>query len=776
MTPQPSRPPEPQRIVDSAAASTSRPVPYPRPGAGDQAPNIVMVVLDDVGFAQLGCFGAGIETPRIDEVAAAGLRYHRFHVTAVCSSTRAALLTGRNHHAVGMGVTQEAALGFPGYTGRIPDSAASMARLLRDSGYNTMAVGKWHLTPRTEYSAAGPFQRWPLGLGFERYYGFLGAETSQWSPELVRDNTHVEAPATPEEGYHLTEDLVDQTIRMIQDQQQAESRKPFFAYLATGAAHAPHQVAPEWVEPYRGRFDQGWEAYRDEVFARQVAAGVVPADTVLTPRPSWVPEWSTLSADERRLYARYMEVFAGFMTHTDHHLGRLFDHLEERGIADDTIVMIMSDNGASAEGGPTGTVNEAAGWLGLQGDAASALERIDDLGGHDASNHYPWGWAWAGNTPLRLWKRYAWLGGVRVPLVLRWGSRVPDPGGVRRQFTHAVDVLPTILEAAGVELPASVGGVDQQPLDGSSFLASITEPEAPEHHPLQYFEMMGSRSLYLDGWKAVTDHVANQFGERDHVTGSFEHATDRWSLYDLSTDFSESTDLAEQHPDVVRRLEGLWWAEAGRNQVLPLFEFPGSMMHLHPGEFAPPERGVYTPGGGPVQEAQLPTTGGGFSLRAEVEVPDAGAEGVLGAIGDAQGGWALYLLEGRPVATFALLDATSRVAADEPVGAGPHVVGLDFHPAGRGGPQRVDLLVDDEVVASAPVAGTMFLPNLSSAAAGLLVGRDRGLPVSADYAPPFAFTGVLRRLEMRSGRPSSRGRAPDVERESARVRAGVAGD
>lgn len=761
--------PPPQRIVDTAAGSQSRPVGYPQPAEG--APHVLVVVLDDVGFAQLGCYGAGIRTPRIDALAREGLRYNRFHVTAVCSSTRAALLTGRNHHAVGMGVTQEAAMGFPGYTGRVPRSAASLARVLRDSGWSTMAVGKWHLAPRTETSAAGPFERWPLGLGFERYYGFLGAETSQWAPELVRDNTHAEPPRTPEEGYHLTEDLVDEAIRMVQDQQQAAPGKPFFCYLATGAAHAPHQVPAEWVEPYRGAFDQGWEAYREEVFARQVADGLVPEDTVLTPRPDWVPAWDSLSAGERRLFARYMEVFAGFMTHTDHHLGRLVDFLEELGVLDDTVVLVLSDNGASAEGGPTGTTNEAAGWLGLQGTAAEALARLDDLGGQETTGHYPWGWAWAGNTPLRLWKRYAWLGGVRAPLVVRWGSRVPDPGAVRDQFTHAVDLLPTLLEAAGVALPDSVDGVAQQPVDGASFLASLDDGGAAEHHPMQYFEMMGSRSLYLDGWKAVTDHVANQFGEREHLTGSFDHATDTWSLFDLAHDFSESRDVAAEHPDLVRRLESLWWAEAGRNQVLPLFEFPGSMAHLHPGERPPPRHATYRPGGAPVVEPQLPPTGGGFSLRADVTVPDAGAEGVLAAIGDHQGGWGLYLLGGRPVAVLALLDATTRVEAGEPVPAGRHVVGLDYHPAGRGGGQRVDLLVDDRVVATAPVAGTFFLPQLSSAAAGLLVGRDRGLPLCGDYRPPFAFTGTLHRVDLTSGRPR-----PGPGEEEARVRAAVAGD
>ncbi|HEU5037858.1 MAG TPA: arylsulfatase [Nocardioides sp.] len=754
-----------QRLTTRVATSEPRFVPYPAPGP--DAPNVLMVVLDDIGFAQLGCFGAGFRTPNIDRVAAEGLRYHRFHVTAVCSATRAALLTGRNHHAVGMGVTQEAALGFPGYTGRIPPSAASLARVLRDGGYNTMAVGKWHLAPQGEYSAAGPFDRWPLGLGFERYYGFLGAETNQWAPELVRDNTHVDPPSTPEEGYHLTEDLVDQAIRMIRDQQQAAARKPFFCYLATGAAHAPHQVGEEWIAPYRGQFDDGWEAWRRRAFDRQVAEGIVPPDTVLTERPPWVPEWESLSGDERRLFARYMEAFAGFMTHTDHHLGRLLDVLDEQGIADDTLVMILSDNGASAEGGPTGTLNEAAGWLGMSEDVEQALAHIDDIGGPEANNHYPWGWAWAGNAPLRLWKRYAWLGGVRTPLVVRWGDRLAGRGGVRGQFCHATDLYATVLEAAGIEVPESVDGVTQQPVDGTSMLGSFGDPDAAEHRLVQYFEMMGSRGIYHDGWKAVTDHVANQFGERDHLVGSFDFDTDRWSLFRLEEDFSEARDVADEHPDIVRRLEALWWAEAGRNQVLPLFEFPASMAHMHPGEFPRPESATYRPGGGPVQEGQLPAALGGFTLTAYVEVPDGGAEGVVTALGDRHGGWAFYLLDGRPTATFALLDGPVRVAAADPVDPGAHVLELRYEP---GRAARVVLAVDGADVAEAPLPGLVFFPNLTTAGAGLLVGRDRGIAVGHDYRPPFPFTGVLDRVELRSGAPDAR---PD---DDTGLRAAVSSD
>jgi arylsulfatase A-like enzyme len=740
-----------QRITTRVQTSEPRFVGYQTPPDG--APNVLLVVLDDVGFAQLGCFGGAIRTPNIDRLAAGGLRYNRFHVTSVCSSTRAALLTGRNHHAVGMGLTQESALGFPGYTGRIPKSAATLPRILKDAGYNTMAVGKWHLAPQTEYSAAGPFDRWPLGLGFERYYGFLGAETSQWTPELWRDNHQVDPPRTPQEGYHLTEDLVDESIRMIRDQQQAESRKPFFLYLATGAAHAPHHVTEEWVEPYYGMFDDGWEAFRERAFERQVAEGVVPAGTVLTERPQWVPEWSSLSDDERRLFARYMEVFAGFVTHTDHHLGRLFDFLEERGIAEDTVVMVLSDNGASAEGGVTGTLNEAAAWMGLGEDVETAIGHIDEIGGPEHYNHYPFGWAWAGNAPLRLWKRYAWLGGVRTPLVVRWGDRVVDPGAVRPQFAHAVDIFSTVLDAAGVTPPEVVDGVQQQPIDGTSMLPSFAAADAPEHRRLQYFEMMGSRGIYHDGWKAVTDHVANQFDERAHLVGSHDFATDRWLLFDLDEDFSESNDLAAEHPEKAAMLEQLWWGEAGRNQVLPLYEFPGSMVHMHPGAYPPPASAVYGPGGGAIAVSQLPSTMGGFELTADVVVPEGGAEGILTALGDRHGGWAFYLLDGRPVAHFALLGSVARVEATDAVAPGAHRIGLRYHPGKA--PVAV-LSVDGTDVAEAPLPGMLFFPNLSTAGAGMLVGRDRGFPVCDDYRAPFTFTGTIERITFDSGRPGAR--------------------
>ncbi len=451
-----------------------------------------------------------------------------------------------------------------------------------------------------------------------------------------------------------------------------------------------------------------------------------------------------------------MEVYAGFVTHTDHHLGRLFDAIEARGIADDPIVMVLSDNGASAEGGVSGTLNEAAGWLGFQEDVEASMERIDEIGGHDAYNHYTFGWAWAGNTPLRLWKRYAWLGGVRTPLVVSWGAKVADPGAIRGQFVHAVDLFSTVLDAAGIDVPTAVDGVTQQPVDGVSLLPSIVSADAPEHRGLQYFEMMGSRGIYADGWKAVTDYVPNQFGERETLSGSFDFASDHWSLFRPTDDFSEAVDVSAEHPDVIRRLEELWWAEAGRNQVLPLFEFPASMAHMHPGAYPQPASATYTPGGGPIQESQLPSTLGGFDLTADIVVPEANphrAEDILAAIGDAHGGWGCYLLEGRLVAAFAMLDGLVRVAAEEPVTPGPHQVSVQY----VGGLEpHARLLVDGVEGARVPLPGLFFFPNLSTAATGMFIGRDRGLALCRDYAPPYDFTGDLTRVTITSGSPGDR--------------------
>ena len=721
-------------------------VPYPKPTGG--APNIVVIVLDDVGFGQLGCFGSPIRTPNIDRLAAEGLRYNRFHVTSICSSTRAALMTGRNHHAVGVGATQETSFALPGYNGRIPKSAAALPRLLRDNGYNTFAVGKWHLTPQAEYSSAGPFERWPLGLGFERYYGFLGAETNHWSPELVRDNTPIEIPE--HDGYHLTEDLADQAINMIRNQRHAAPDKPFLCWFATGAAHAPHHVSREWFEPYAGAFDGGWEEMREGIYARQLEMGIIPRGTVNTPRPEWVQQWAGLSDGERRLFCRYMEVFAGFVTHTDAQIGRILDYLDKHELTDNTIVMVMSDNGTSSEGGVHGTLNESASWLGEHATIEEALAHIDDIGGPNHTNHYPWGWAWAGNAPFQLWKRYSWLGGVRAPLVVRWPNRITDKGAVRTQFMHAVDLTPTLMSACGLTMPDVVDGVTQQRIDGADASATFDSAHTPEHRTTQYFEMHGSRSIYSEGWKATTNFVSPLFNERAFITGSHKYDDDTWQLFNLDEDFSESTDLSGRHPDKVRALESLWVDVATQNNVFPLFD-PSANYPVHPGEYPLPRSMMYEPSDVPVAAGRVPMMLGGFTMTARVTCASQMEGGVLAAFGDHQGGWAFRIVDGE--VRFDAVHGKQRTSLrGGRIGVGEHDIEVTMV---RGG--ALTLSVDGREVASGSFAAMFFFPGVTTSAGGMWVGRHDGLEVSDDYQSPAHFSGELISLHITSGgadRPS----------------------
>jgi arylsulfatase A-like enzyme len=737
-----SAPQDPQQIGFTPAESTPRwPVDAkPRPGA----PNVVAIVLDDTGFAHLPPFGSDIATPHIDSLAGHGAAFTRYHVTSLCSPTRASFFTGRNHHAVGMGFLADIPLAFPGYTARLPKSAAALPRILRDAGYSTLAVGKWHLTPRWQRSAAGPFDTWPLGLGFERHYGFLQGDANHWAPNLVCDNHYIEAPRRPEEGYHLSEDLADQAIRMVQDQQQAARGKPFFLYFALGAMHSPHHVAPEWVEPYRGRFDHGWDAWRQEVFARQQSLGIVPGGTVLTPRPDWVRGWDDLSADERRMHARQQEVFAGFLTHTDAQIGRLLAHLTATGQLDNTLVMVFSDNGASAEGGQHGSVNEHRFTAHLPESVADNLAAYDDWGGFSTYNHYSWAWAWAGNTPHKLWKRYTWLGGTRTPLIVHWPGRVADPGTPRPQFTHVIDLLPTILEAVGVEAPAVVDGVPQQIMDGRSLMATLEDPAAPEFHHTQYFEMLGSRSIFHDGWKATTNHISTGvLDEEELATGSRTFDDDRWELFNLSEDFSEAIDRAADEPERLRRMTELWATEADRNQVLPISDgmldrFAGFIPPAYPAGAAQ----TFRPGGGPVHDESIPLLWGGFQLTAEFESDGAHTHGVICALGDRFGGYAMVINEGTVSFTVARAADALRVSGPTPVETGTHTVEATYALGDGGGPGRLALLIDGAPVDEVDVVGTLGMA-MQHGGAGLRLGFDSGFPVSPDYTPPARFTGVV---------------------------------
>ena len=649
--------------------------------APDGAPNILVVLLDDVGYAQFGCYGSDIATPTFDRLASGGLRYSNYHTTALCSPTRACLMTGRNHHASGMARIVEFSSGFPGYDATIQPENGFLPEILVRHGYATFALGKWHLAPATEMSPGAPRHHWPLSKGFERYYGFLGGETDQYHPDLIADNHQVDPPTTPEEGYHLTEDLADHAMSYLKDLRAYSTDKPFLMYFAPGACHAPHQAPPQYIDAYRGQFDLGWDAWRDQVFARQVASGLLPPGTELSERPSWVPEWSTINTDERRLYARMMEVYAGFMTHTDAQVGRVIDFIERLGELDNTIVLIMSDNGASAEGGPTGSFNEQYFFNFVPESLEENLSRIDDLGTPHANNHYPWGWAWAGNTPLKRFKRDTHEGGVCDPLVIHWPRHLTDTGAVRPQYVHAIDITPTLLELIGVIPPSHISGVEQAAFDGTSFAASLVNGAEASAHITQYYEMLGSRALYHDGWKAVVFHPpARMAYDGSDATRSFDD--DIWELYNVANDFSECHDIAAEHPEKLAELQARWWTEAQRNQVLPLNNQPG----LHGDRRFRQERYVYHPGISSIPEMLAPNLRNRqFQISAALDVPaDGPCEGIVVAHGGHSGGYALYLADRRLHYVNNFLGTThTTVSAGVQLPVGEVLVRATFTPTAR---------------------------------------------------------------------------------------------
>jgi arylsulfatase A-like enzyme len=702
------------------------------------SPNVVFVVLDDVGFAQLGCFGSDLDTPVIDRLAANGLRYTNFHTTALCSPTRSCVLTGRNHHANGVGRVTDLATGFPGYNARIPRANGMLPAMLVPQGYAAWAVGKWHLTPGDECHDAATRERWPLGRGFERFYGFFDGETHQFAPSLVCDNHLTEPPGRWDAGYHLTEDLVDTAIGLVRTLRNIDPDKPFFLNFATGACHSPHQSPPEWLARYRGRFDAGWDEWRDATFARQLEAGVVPAHTTMSDRPEWVPQWSSLSADEQRLYARFMEAFAAYLSHTDHHLGRLVAALDETGDLDNTLLVLLSDNGASSEGGPTGSVNDNRLWNMVPRTVEEALERIDDIGGPRLHNNYPWGWTVAGNTPFRRWKREVHEGGICDPLIVHWPRGIAARGETRRTYVHAIDILPTVLAAVGIEPPEVIGGVAQRPLDGASFSASFTDPSVRGRHS-QYFEMLGCQAMYHDGWKAVTYHQI-QFSEPglDKV---------EWELYNVDADPAECNDLAAAEPERLDELVRMWWAEAERNNVLPLDNQPFSdMVFLRPTGLAPRSRYVYRPGTAEIPESvAVNIRNRSHEVAADIDVPDGGAEGVLIAQGSMLGGWCLWLQDGHLRYVHNLAGYREhRIEAPLTLTPGPHTVGFRFTKTADS--RGVGALVADGAVIG-EVEIKRFTPTrFSLIAVGITIGRDAGLPVVEDYPAPFPFSGTLHRV------------------------------
>jgi arylsulfatase A-like enzyme len=715
----------------------------PPPGA----PNVLVVLLDDVGFAQLGCFGSDIDTPVIDGLAAGGLRYTNFHTTALCSPTRACLLTGRNHHSNGFGRIIELAAGFPGYNARIPKANGLLSEMLVPHGYAAWAIGKWHLTPVEETHLGASRARWPLGRGFERFYGFMSGETHQYAPALFHDNHQIEPPRRPEDGYHLTEDLADRAIEWLRDLRAVDLDKPFFLYWCPGACHSPHQAPREWIERYRGRFDTGWDQWRDETFTRQQLGGLLPSGTELSPRPDWIPAWDEVPAAHRPLYARYMEAFAGFLSHTDHQIGRILDVLADLGELDNTLIFVLSDNGASSEGGPTGSLNDLRTWNGIAHDVDEALRRIDEIGGPTIHNNYPWGWTMAGNTPFRRWKRETHEGGVADPLIVHWPARISDGGGIRRQYVHVIDIAPTVLEAAGVDPPAVIDGVAQRPIEGTSFAYTFADANASDRHVTQYYEMFGCRAIYHDGWKAVVYHPI-QFAEP-----GLDKAP--WELYDVRADPSECHDLAAARPDKRDKLIALWWEEAAKYQVLPLDNRP--LSHLVYGRRATtPERTryVYWPYQSRVPEdVAADVKNRTHTVTAEVELDAAQTKklgGVLVHQGNVLGGWALFVAGGELVYVHNRAGRQlDRVAAPLPDLAGAHTLGYRFErdspDPGAGFSGLLSLIVDGDVVASLHIDQFTW-HRFSLTDDGLTCGYATGFPVTAELTATARFTSRLRRV------------------------------
>ncbi len=722
------------------------------------APNVLFIVLDDVGYAQLGCYGSPIHTPNMDSLAENGVRYSNMHTTALCSPTRSCILTGRNHHSNAMACITEGSTGFPGYNANIPFENGFLSEILLANGYNTYAIGKWHLTPADQISAAGPYDRWPLGRGFERYYGFLGGETHQYYPELVFDNHQVEPPKTPEEGYHLTEDLVDKAISFIADAKQVAPDKPFFMYFAPGAMHAPHHVRKEWSDKYKGVFDEGWDAYRQRAFERQKEMGIIPADAELSRHDPDVPDWDKLSAEEKRLYAHMMEVFAGFMEHTDFHMGRLFDFLKSLGEFDNTLIMLISDNGASSEGGPTGSVNENLFFNQVKEDLQTNLDHIDELGGPTTFNHYPWGWTWAGNTPFRRWKRETYRGGISDPFIVQFPNGFKTRGEVRTQYTHAIDMVPTVLDLLGIEPPTSIKGVTQAPIEGVSFAHSLDDVGAESLRHTQYFEMLGHRSIYHDGWRAVCPWPGPSFTEAGTGFGNpipAEKLTEMdakdWELYHVAEDFAENHNVAEGNRAKLIELIATWYVEAGKYKVLPV-DGRGMprMLDERPQITKDRKRYTFYPHTQAVPDNAGPRLlNRTHSITADVEIPEGGAEGALVSFGGVDGGYCLYIQNNRLqyVHNYVARDYLC-VESTVPVPAGHHELRYEFEVTGapdfangKGTPGRGQLYIDGQLVGQADFPHTT--PFSLGLTAGISVGADPGAPVAPFYKTPFEFTGTV---------------------------------
>lgn len=703
------------------------------PHPGTDAPNVVMVLLDDTGFAQFGCYGSDIDTPNVDALAAGGAQFTNFHVTPLCSPTRASLLTGRSQHAVGMRSVSNFRTGFPNQLGHISNHAATVAEVLGSEGYATFCVGKWHLAPMEQCSAAGPFDQWPLGRGFDRFYGFLEGETDQFHPDLVQDNHPIDPPGKPEDGYHVSEDMIDQLIGMISDSKGVRPDRPFFAYVPFGATHAPHQAPASYLEKYKGRYDEGWDVVRQRWFARQLELGVIPAGTELAPRNPGVDAWDDLSENQKRVNCRLQEAFAAFLDHTDDQIGRLVDGLRDTGQLDNTIVVVLADNGASQEGGPFGVMHEMKFFNGIFDTADDVIDQIDNIGGPHSHTNYPWGWAQCGNSPFKWYKQNTHEGGVHVPMIMH-GPGVAEAGTKRDQFVNVSDIVPTIYELVGVSAPETFKGLEQLPVTGPSFAGALADPSAPAANTLQYFEMAGSRALITgeggDLWKAVCKHDKGA-----------DYDTEQWELYRLSDDWSECNDLAEAEPDRLSVLKALWWEEAERHGVLPLddrmIELFGARFRdnsPHPAD----RRYVYRPPMSPMPGQAAASIGGSsFDLTARV-TRDAGEGGVIYATGTENSGLSIFVQNDKLVVDYNAFDDHTILESEIDVPAGSSELVLAIRrTGGRTGTMAV--LVDGTLAGSIDLP--LFMSMMSSV--GPSVGYDHGSPVSARYEAPFAFEGTL---------------------------------
>jgi arylsulfatase len=742
--------PEPTRKpITELDARKVKPPPRFEVKAPKGAPNVAIVLIDDIGFGHSSAFGGPISMPTLEKLAAGGLKYNRFHTTALCSPTRTALLTGHNHHANNAGAIMELATAFPGNTGVRPRTITTLAEILRQNGYSTAAFGKYHETPPWEVSVSGPYDRWPTGSGFDKFYGFIGGETNQWAPAIYDGTVRVEHKQSPD--YHFTVDMTDQAINWVSSQQALTPDKPFYMYFATGATHAPHHVPKEWIAKYKGQFSGGWDKLREETFARQKKLGVIPANAKLTPRPKEIPAWADMSADQKRLFERQMETFAGFAAHTDHEVGRLVAQLQAIGALDNTLFYyIVGDNGASAEGGPEGTFNEMMALNGIIGKADQMMQHIDTWGDPTTFPHFAIGWAWAGNAPFQWTKQVAsHFGGTRNGMVLHWPKGIKAKGEVRSQFHHVVDVAPTVLEAAKLPQPKVVNGIKQRPMDGVSMLYSADNAKATERRKTQYFEMFGNRGIYHEGWMATTRHSIPW----DTAAKIPALQDDVWELYNVKEDFSQADNLAQKHPAKLKELQAVFMKEGARNNVLPIDD-------RRVERFNPVIAGradllggrksltVYPGMTGMMENAFINVKGVHHTVTADVEVKDVNTQGVIIAQAGYFGGWVLYMKDGKVhhEYNFFGLERTN-VASTTALAPGKHTIVYEFIPdaakPGTGG--RSILSVDGNKLAEGKIPKTQ--PFAFSGDEGADVGLDGETNVSNDYKQGNnAFTGKINKV------------------------------